>query len=77
MWSRMTNSKRVRWLELRCVTSSVLREAGRYGRGLIPVLSLLPEEAEIDLENSLQQAHVGTLVQPDLVLPHIYYEDFG
>ena len=73
----MTNSKRVRWLELRCVASSALREAGRYDREHIPVLRLLPEEAEIDLENGLQQAHVGTLVQTDLVLPQVNQKDFG
>lgn len=35
------------------------------------------EQAEVDLEDGLEQAHVGALVQPDLVLPDVDEEHLG
>jgi hypothetical protein len=43
----------------------------------IPIWCFLSEETEIDLEYSLEQAHVGTLVQTNLVLPEVDNKDFG
>jgi hypothetical protein len=35
------------------------------------ILFVFQEELEVDLKDSLQQSHVGTLVQANLVFPDI------
>lgn len=44
------------------------------GRSLLLVLE---EELQVDLEDGLEQAHVGTLVQTDLVLPDVEDQDLA
>lgn len=41
----------------------------------IPIHLLLAEQTQVDLEHRLQQTHVSTLVQADLVLPHVHNQD--
>lgn len=36
------------------------------------ILLIFQEELEVDLEDSLQEAHVGPLVQANLMLPDVY-----
>ena len=43
----------------------------------VPIWSLLPEQTEVHLKHGLEQAHVGALVQPDLVLPEVDDEHLG
>lgn len=45
------------------------------GREDSPICSLLPEQTEIHFEHSLEQTHVGALVQADLMFPEVDYED--
>lgn len=35
------------------------------------------EESEVDLKDRLEQSHVGSLVETDLVLPNVDDEDLG
>ena len=41
------------------------------------VLPVLQEELQINLEDGLQESHVGTLIQADLMLPDIDDEDLA
>ena len=41
------------------------------------VLGLLAEQHEVDLEDGLEEAHVGALVKADLMLPEVDNENFG
>jgi hypothetical protein len=41
------------------------------------VLAVFDEELQIDFEDGLEQAHVGTLVQSDLVFPDVDDEDLA
>jgi hypothetical protein len=42
----------------------------------VPVRGIFAEETEVDLEDGLEQSHVSTLVETDLVLPEIDDEYF-
>jgi hypothetical protein len=41
------------------------------------VLAVFDEELQVDFEDGLEQAHVGTLVQSDLVFPDVDDEDLA
>lgn len=41
------------------------------------VLVVLEEELQVDLEDGLEQTHVGTLVQTDLVFPNVDNQDLA
>jgi hypothetical protein len=41
------------------------------------VLVVLEEQLQVDLEDGLEQAHVGTLVQTDLVFPDVDNQDLA
>src|SRR4051794_26425567 len=42
-----------------------------------PLRSLLAEEAQVDLEYGLEEAHVGTLVKTNCMFPHVDEEDLA
>lgn len=50
-----------------------------YGSGEIRgyILPILQEQLQVDLKHSLQQSHVGSLVQSNLVLPNIDDENLA
>jgi hypothetical protein len=41
------------------------------------VLVVLEEQLQVDLEDGLEQTHVGTLVQTDLVFPDVDNQDLA
>ena len=45
-------------------------------QGDLPIRSLLAEETEVDFEYSLEETHVGTLVETNLVFPQVDYKHF-
>ena len=55
----------------------VANDEEEQGAALGAVLGLLAEESEVDLEDGLEEPHVGALVEADLVLPEVDDEDFG
>jgi hypothetical protein len=42
-----------------------------WGKEIYSLFSL-SEESQIDLEDSLQQAHIRALVETDLMFPHVH-----
>lgn len=47
------------------------------GLRICHVLAVLDKQLQVDLEDGLQQTHVGTLVQPYLMLPDVDYQDLA
>ena len=42
-----------------------------------PVCGLLAEQAEVDLKYSLEQTHIGALVESNLMFPQVDKEHLG
>ena len=42
----------------------------------LPVWRLLPEQTQVHFEDGLEETHIRALVQTDLVLPEVDYQNF-
>ena len=60
-----------------CAYNTFLERFSLHATYNLPVRCLLPEETQINFEHGLQQTHVGSLVETDLVLPNVHDENFG
>ena len=71
-WSRMTKKRRDLGVDLGNVRGGTCMHHTASS-----LLLVLEEELQVDLEDSLEQPHVGSLVQADLMLPDVEDQDLA